>query len=198
MALTRHTFIFLSIFALFFIALQSCNATSSRSPSLSSSLTSASDPAPASTKTSTSAATTTLFDLALPEIGVQKKVALSETEGSKVASKQLQAVERKISEFKAVLKNRLADPKTSQQTKTCLKQCQDNFEDAIEGVKTGIQSIGKHDLPKANADVSAVATDVDTCNDCFIQMKNEDPEIKAFDEWVRGITGDCLGNLKKG
>lgn len=97
-----------------------------------------------------------------------------------------------------VLQNRLSDPKTPKPIKTCLTQCQDNFEDAIDGVKTSIESINKHDLSKANVDVSAVSTDVETCNDCFIEMTGEDPEIKAFDDWVRGITGECLVNLKKG
>nr|XP_043627853.1 uncharacterized protein LOC122599413 [Erigeron canadensis] len=138
-----------------------------------------------------------LFELALPEIGVQRKVDASATEGSKVASKQLQAVEHKISEFKAVLKKRLADPKTSEPIRECLSQCQENFEDAIDGVKSSIESIDKKNIPKANIDVSAVSTDVDTCNDCFIEMIGEDKEIKAFDDWVRGVTGDCLVNLQK-
>nr|GEU91864.1 uncharacterized serine-rich protein C1E8.05-like [Tanacetum cinerariifolium] len=128
--------------------------------------------------------------------GVQKKVATS-NEKCKIASKQLQGVERKINEFKLVLKKRLADPKTPKPIKTCLQQCQDNFEDAIDGVKKSIESIDKHNIPKANIDVSAVATDIDTCNECFLDMTKEDKEIKAFDEWVRGVTGDCLVNLQK-
>lgn len=137
------------------------------------------------------------FKFPLPDITVQKKAVASNVDESKIASKQLQAVEYKINEFKMALKKRLEDPKTSKPIKTCLNQCQSNFLNAIDGVKTSIQSIDKKDLHKADVDVSAVATDVDTCNECFVELVQEDPEIKAFDDWVQGITGDCLVNLQK-
>ncbi|XP_071729456.1 uncharacterized protein [Rutidosis leptorrhynchoides] len=171
----------------------------STTPTPSRTTTSNPNPTPSGNDTPMSLAE--LFELAMPEIGVQMRrklvVSNNNQEGSKVASKQLQAIEHKISEFKSVLKKRLADPKTSEQMRECLSQCQQNFEDAIDGVKTSIESIDKKDIPKANVDVSAISTDVNTCHDCFIQMIGEDKEIRAFDEWVRGVTGDCLINLQK-
>ncbi|KAD4180472.1 hypothetical protein E3N88_29063 [Mikania micrantha] len=197
MAFTSQKLIFIYIFAIFFFILR-CQSTPSPTPNLTPTPTPAPTPNSITSDEQVPVSLSELFELALPEIGVQKRTVPSEVEGCKFASKKLQAVERKINEFKTVLKNRLANPKTSKAVKTCLNQCQDNFEDAIDGVKTSIESIGKHDLPKANVDVSAISTDVDTCNDCFIEMVGEDPEIKAFDDWVRGITGDCLVNLQKG
>ncbi|KAK1418605.1 hypothetical protein QVD17_27750 [Tagetes erecta] len=139
-----------------------------------------------------------LLKLPLHEISVQKKAVVPNADGSKAASKQqLQAVELKISEFKMALKKRLEDPTTSKPRKVCLSQCQENFLKAIDGVKMSIKSIDKQDIHKANVDVSAVATDVDTCNECFVELVHEDPEIKAFDDWVREITGNCLVSLKK-
>ncbi|GJY64454.1 uncharacterized serine-rich protein-like protein [Tanacetum coccineum] len=190
MAIRKLTLSHISLFVFFFFALWAETSFAHKSPP---------DPTPASsdgTPSESSLSLSELFELALPEIGVQKKVATS-NEKCKIASKQLQGVERKINEFKLVLKKRLADPKTPKPIKTCLQQCQGNFEDAIDGVKKSIESIDKHNIPKANIDVSAVATDIDTCNECFLDMTKEDKEIKAFDEWVRGVTGDCLVNLQK-
>ncbi|KAI3709645.1 hypothetical protein L2E82_39411 [Cichorium intybus] len=134
----------------------------------------------------------------LPHISIQnKRLKASQIEGSKLATKQLQAIEQRIDEFKAILTKRLADPKTSGKTQQCLAQCEDNFEDAIDSVKMSLESINKQDLPKANVDVSAIYTDVDTCNDCFKEMIGEDKQIKTFDNWIRGVTGDCLVNLQK-
>ncbi|KAJ0495678.1 putative pectinesterase inhibitor domain-containing protein [Helianthus annuus] len=198
MALTKNTLTtFLSIFALLFFALCS-NAHPSPSPSPSSSpSTPPSDEPTDDTSADSPMSLSELFELALPEIGVQKKAATSETEGSKVASKQLEALELKISDFKPVLQKQLEDPNTSKPVKNCLSQCQENFASAIEGVKKSIESIRKQDLAKANIDISAISTNVDTCNSCFVDMKAEDLEIKAVNDWVQGVTGDCLASLKK-
>lgn len=137
-----------------------------------------------------------LFELSLPEIGVQKASTAPLTEGAKVANKQLEGIERKITEFKATLTKREANPPTGE-SKQCLSQCQGHLDDAIDGVKKGIESINKQDLPKANVDISGVATDIETCNDCFLESGEEDKEVNAFNLWIKGVTKECLSNLKQ-
>ncbi|KAI3827170.1 hypothetical protein L1987_01240 [Smallanthus sonchifolius] len=136
-----------------------------------------------------------LFELSLPEIGVQK-ASIPQSEGAKVANKQLEGIEHKIDEFKAVLTKRQGEP-VSEASKRCLAQCQENLEDAIDGVKMSIESINSQDLEKANVDISGVATDIETCNDCFIEVGDEHEDISAFSGWVKGVTSECLNNLKK-
>lgn len=138
-----------------------------------------------------------LFEISLPDIGLQKAAVAPKTEGAKVANKQLEGIEHRIEEFKAILTKRQTNPQASESTKKCLVQCQDNFEDAIDGVKISIESINNQDLPKANVDISGIATDIETCNDCFIEAEGEDKEINGFNEWVKGVTKECLNNLKK-
>ncbi|KAJ0495677.1 putative pectinesterase inhibitor domain-containing protein [Helianthus annuus] len=137
-----------------------------------------------------------LFELSLPEIGVQKVVNGPLTGGAKVSNKQLEGIEHKIVEFKSVLAKREGQP-GSAESKKCLKQCQGNLDDAIDGVKKGIESINKQDLDKANVDISGVATDIETCNDCFVEAADEDKDINAFNLWIKGVTKECLGNLKQ-
>ncbi|KAK9050751.1 hypothetical protein SSX86_030282 [Deinandra increscens subsp. villosa] len=138
---------------------------------------------------------TELLELSLPEIGVQKVVNGPLTDGAKVSTKQLEGIEHKIEEFKTILTKREANP-GSDATKKCLNQCQGNLDDAVDGVKKGIESINKQDLSKANIDISGVATDIETCNDCFIEADGEDKEINAFNVWIKGVTKECLSNLK--
>ncbi|KAK1437602.1 hypothetical protein QVD17_03396 [Tagetes erecta] len=137
-----------------------------------------------------------LLELSLPEIGIQKVVTGPLSDGAKVSNKQLEGIEHKIVEFKTTLEKRGAGPE-SDAMKKCLSQCQDNLDDAIDGVKKGIESINKQDLSKANIDISGVATDIETCNDCFIELDGEDKEVNAFNDWIKGVTKECLMNLKQ-
>lgn len=137
-----------------------------------------------------------LLELSLPEIGVQKIVTGPLSEGAKISNKQLEGIEHKIVEFKSTLDKRGAGAE-SDASKKCLSQCQDNLDDAIDGVKKGIESINKQDLSKANIDISGVATDIETCNDCFIELDGEDKEVNAFNDWIKGVTKECLMNLKQ-
>nr|KAJ0197926.1 hypothetical protein LSAT_V11C700357420 [Lactuca sativa] len=224
MVLIRQTLILIFIFAPFFFFFISCveaasasalapTPTPTPSPTPTPTPTPSPSPSPSSTPTPTPTPSSSISEppspgpspegstslkLGLSDIGIQNKaLKASQIEGSKLARKQLQAIEQRIDEFKAILTKRLADPKTSGKTQQCLAQCEDNFEDAIDSVKMSIESINKQDLPKANVDVSAISTDVDTCNDCFKEMIGEDKQIKTFDNWIRGVTGDCLENLQK-
>lgn len=205
MALNKKTLSLISIYALLFSTLYR-RTTSSRSPSPSPT-ESTSSPTPTPTPTPSSSqppsqsssspiSLSEMFELALPDIGIQKAVVAPLTEGSKVACKQLEAIEHRISEFKVIVTKRLDDPNTPEGTKSCLSQCLDNFDDAINGVKTGIDSINKKDQSKANSDVSGITTDIETCNDCFMETDGEDKEVKAFNDWIQGVSKDCLNNLK--
>ncbi|KAL8223260.1 hypothetical protein R6Q57_020659 [Mikania cordata] len=136
-----------------------------------------------------------LFELSLPEIGVQKVATTPPGEGAKISIKQLEGIEHKIVEFKTSLTKRVSNP-GSKALKKCLTQCQGNFDDAVDGVKKGIESIKKQDLNKANIDISGIATDIETCNDCFIDGDGEDKEINAFNSWIKGVTKECLSLLK--
>ncbi|KAD6454946.1 hypothetical protein E3N88_09652 [Mikania micrantha] len=136
------------------------------------------------------------FELSLSEIGVQKATVASQTKEANLANKQLEGIEHKIEEFKTILTKR-EEGSASESTKSCLAQCQENLEEAIDGVKMGIESINDQDLEKANVDISGISTDVETCNDCFIELDAKDKDINAFTEWVKGVTKECLSNLKK-
>ncbi|KAI3754195.1 hypothetical protein L1987_53973 [Smallanthus sonchifolius] len=136
-----------------------------------------------------------LFELSLPEIGVQKAVNTPLTEGAKVSTKQLEGIEHKIAEFKTSLTKREASPK-SDASKKCISQCQGNLDDATDGIKKGIESINKQDLSKANVDISGVATDIETCSDCFVEADEEDKDVNAFNIWIKGVTKEILSNLK--
>ncbi|KAL4563829.1 hypothetical protein LXL04_027877 [Taraxacum kok-saghyz] len=217
MAFNGKTLSLISVYALLLSTLYPRATYSSGSPAPSPSEStpspseSTSSPTPTSTPTTTPTPSSSeppspssgspislseMFELALPDVGIQKAVVAPQTEGSKVACKQLEAIEHRISEFKVTLAKRLEDPNTPQGTKNCLIQCQDNFDDAINGVKTGIDSINKKDQSKANSDVSGISTDIETCNDCFMETDGEDKEIKAFNDWIQGVSKDCLNNLK--
>ena len=85
---------------------------------------------------------------------------------------------------------RLSDPATSESEKQCLLVCKEVYESAVDAMKTGMESISSGDFMKANFDVSAFTTNIDTCDECF-------DDFKDFDGWAKGVGGDCLDKIVK-
>lgn len=112
-------------------------------------------------------------------------------------TKQMQVIGKKIDEFNASLKARMENPNASHGIEECLTECDEVFGAAVDDIRNTIDSLENLNLMKANFDVSAVATNVDTCNDCFKEMVGGDPEVEKFNDWVRSITGEALEALQK-
>ncbi|KAL8209307.1 hypothetical protein R6Q57_006039 [Mikania cordata] len=199
---TSHTFIAVLVFV-YLLFTQCPKSISARTPAPASAPTptfneedSSPTPTPTSSSGPTSDSPISRFKLSLSEIGVQKATVVSQTKEANFSNKQLEGIEHKIEEFKTILTKR-EEGSASESTKSCFTQCQENLEEAIDGVKMGIESINDQDLEKANVDISGISTDVETCNDCFIELDVKDKDINAFTEWVKGVTKECLSNLKK-
>nr|GEU73176.1 hypothetical protein [Tanacetum cinerariifolium] len=139
-----------------------------------------------------------LQNLKKAEIGVQKSSVDQNNDGTKMTSTQLEGLEQRIEAFKTFLTSKKNCGLTPPEAKKCCDQCQENLDKAIDDVKVSMESINKQDLPKANADISCIAKDIQTCNDCFVEKGNgEDKDVKPFNLWVQGVTKECLDNLKK-
>lgn len=132
----------------------------------------------------------------IDDITKPDKKSGSQSNVAKIVSKQMQVVEKKIFEFNELLKKRM-EPGTEHGTKECVSECDEVFGAAIDDIKKTLDSLESENLMKANFDISAVSTNVDTCNDCFDEMVGGDSEVKKLGDWVRKITGDALEDLQK-
>ncbi|KAL8223333.1 hypothetical protein R6Q57_018808 [Mikania cordata] len=131
-------------------------------------------------------------------VGIKGTVPGQKADVANMVAKQMQAIEKKINEFNASLKKRTNKHKPSSRSRECISECDEVFGAAIDDIKKTLDSLKSLNLVKANFDVSAVATNVDTCNDCFNEMvKGGDPEVKKFGDWVQKLTGDALAALQK-
>ncbi|KAI5674895.1 hypothetical protein M9H77_05845 [Catharanthus roseus] len=117
---------------------------------------------------------------------------------SKVVQASVIAVKAHTEQFmKNVIAKRLADPSTEAQTRECLNQCKENYSDANDDISRVMEDLSSGDYYKAMVDVEGISTFVDTCYDCLHEMVGDEPEFKKFDDWVKGVTGDCLEQLDK-
>lgn len=91
------------------------------------------------------------------------------------------------------MENRLKDPKTDQFDKQCPEQCQEVYESAVEAMQKSLEDVSSGDFCKANVDVNAFATNIDTCDECFSEVI--EPEFQKFDDWARGIGSDSLDKI---
>ncbi|KAK2968338.1 hypothetical protein RJ640_021727 [Escallonia rubra] len=103
----------------------------------------------------------------------------------------------KTQEFLEAIRKRINNPSTDEYTLECLKTCEEVYGAAVDDMKNTIDDVSSGDYYKANIDLSAVSTNVDTCDQCFEEMVGEDPEFKKFDDWVREVAGNALAALDK-
>ncbi|XP_009770899.2 uncharacterized protein [Nicotiana sylvestris] len=108
----------------------------------------------------------------------------------------MDATMSKTDEFiSKVIDKRLAEPNTDIYAKDCLETCKSVFEDAKDAMKRTEEDVKAGNMYKANVDVSAMSTNIDTCNECATSIYGFDPEFKKFDNWAQGIASDCLDKI---
>ncbi|GKC07987.1 Balbiani Ring protein 2-like protein [Tanacetum coccineum] len=182
MALTKHTLILIFLFAhIIFATFQNAHSTPLPAPD-----STPTKPDKDKDKDSPDGKKAPSEPSDGPEGGVANKVA-----------KKMKAVEKKINEFNESLKKRIDSPGSSHGTQECVSECDEVFGAALDDIKNTLESLESQNLMKANFDVSAVATNVDTCTDCFKEMVGGDEEVEKLGDWVRKTTGDALEALQK-
>ncbi|KAF3668578.1 hypothetical protein FXO38_08011 [Capsicum annuum] len=80
--------------------------------------------------------------------------------------------------------------------KDCLKTCKETYESAIDSMEKTTADVKDKDFYKANVDLSAVYSFIETCHDCIVETKEKDDgDFQKFETWVKGIAHDCLGKV---
>nr|AAD02549.1 PGPS/D7 [Petunia x hybrida] len=156
------------------------SASASSSSSMSSSL---------STPLTTAVSSTT-FE-------IPKNIAIASTGDVSIFVKAtMDATMAKTDEFiTKVIDKRLADPKLDIYAKDCLETCKYVFEDAVDAMKRTEEDVKAGNYYKANVDVSAMSTNIDTCNECATSIYGDDPVFTKFENWAQGIASDCLAKI---
>ncbi|KAM3288401.1 pectinesterase inhibitor 10-like [Capsicum chacoense] len=108
----------------------------------------------------------------------------------------MEATMAKTEEFiSTVIEQRLEDPETDIYATDCLETCKEVYQDAVDAMKKAEEDCKVKNYYKANVDISAMMTDIDTCNDCAISVYGDDSEFKEFDNWIHGVGSDCLEKI---
>ncbi|KAH0723461.1 hypothetical protein MTR67_045903 [Solanum verrucosum] len=108
----------------------------------------------------------------------------------------MEATMTKTEEFIAnVIEQRLEEPDTDIYATDCLETCKSVYQDAVDAMKKAEEDVKAKDYYKANLDISAMTTDIDTCNECAISIYGEDTEFRQFDNWIQGVASECLEKI---
>ncbi|MCE2055426.1 hypothetical protein HAX54_042557 [Datura stramonium] len=81
--------------------------------------------------------------------------------------------------------------------KDCLETCKEVYEEAIDSMKKATQDVKQENFYKANVDISAMYSFIETCHDCVVETKEDDPAFQRFQKWAQGIASDCLDKVSK-
>ncbi|OIT34512.1 PREDICTED: bypass of stop codon protein 1-like [Nicotiana attenuata] len=171
---------------------QSSSSSSSSSSTTASSSVSASASTSASSLSILTASVTSATTFEIP-----KNIPVVSTGDVSIFVKAIMdATMSKTDEFiSKVIDKRLAEPNTDIYAKDCLETCKSVFEDAKDAMKRTEEDVKAGNMYKANVDVSAMSTNIDTCNECATSIYGFDPEFKKFDNWAQGIASDCLDKI---
>ncbi|XP_009599569.1 uncharacterized protein [Nicotiana tomentosiformis] len=102
----------------------------------------------------------------------------------------------KTEEFiKNVIDKRLANKKMDSYHKDCLETCKEVYEDAMDSMTKATEDVNLGNYFKANVDISAMTSFIETCKDCAAEMYGDDPAFQKFQNWAEGIASDCLDKV---
>ncbi|MCE2055429.1 hypothetical protein HAX54_042560 [Datura stramonium] len=79
--------------------------------------------------------------------------------------------------------------------KECLETCREVYEDAVDAMKSTLEHVNEGNYYKANVDVSAMSTNMETCRECVKEIYGDDPEFTKFDNWSHAIIDDALTRI---
>ncbi|GAA0161694.1 hypothetical protein LIER_17948 [Lithospermum erythrorhizon] len=115
-----------------------------------------------------------------------------------IVEKSMIAIQTKSEKFlRVVITRRLSDPDLPTYSQMCMDQCQENYASAKDNIREVLVDISKKNYHKASEDVDGIVSEFETCYECLNEIVGEDYELKAFDDWVDGITNDCITQLER-
>ncbi|XP_060200942.1 uncharacterized protein LOC132629247 [Lycium barbarum] len=79
--------------------------------------------------------------------------------------------------------------------KDCLETCKEVYEDAVDAMKNTLNDVNEGNYYKANVDVSAMSTNMETCKECANEIYGDDPEFTKFDNWSHVVIEDALTRI---
>ncbi|XP_024979780.1 uncharacterized protein LOC112516778 [Cynara cardunculus var. scolymus] len=109
---------------------------------------------------------------------------------------KMEETQKMVTNFSENLKKRKDDPNHESGMKECFSECDEVMGAALDDIKNTLDSIKSQNFVKANFDISAVLTNVDTCEDCFAESVGGDAEAKKLLAHVQNLTGEALDALQ--
>ncbi|KAL1827311.1 hypothetical protein DCAR_0206470 [Daucus carota subsp. sativus] len=119
----------------------------------------------------------------------------AKTQMTQFIESTMKIASHKAEEFLNTIDEQAKNPATSGITRECLQECREVYGAAIDDMKNTIDDLKSENYYKANVDLSAVLSNIDTCRDCYREMVGQEPKAN-FDSWVMGVASDCLGKLE--
>ncbi|XP_015071966.1 uncharacterized protein LOC107016005 [Solanum pennellii] len=133
-----------------------------------------------------------------PRLPAPKVVAVSQNVPAFVKASLVSTMAKTQDFIKNVIDKRLASSAPiDHYKKDCFKTCKEVYEDAIDSMKKATQDVKELNYYKANMDIGASYTYLDTCRDCIVDTKDHEPAFEAFDRWAKAIASDCLSKVSK-
>ena len=150
----------------------------------------------------TSSVTTSLVDICDVTSNPQlcKTSISSHIEGTKVdpASALKTEIDESIKEVAkaiATLNSLRKDSAASETEIACYDTCLENFEMAIDDLKAGVESINARDAGRMESVLTAVMTDLTTCDDTFAEMGVDSP-LDSLSTKMSKYASNCLAISK--
>ncbi|XP_058077452.1 pectinesterase inhibitor-like [Magnolia sinica] len=84
------------------------------------------------------------------------------------------------------------DPKTPPLMMGCLKVCRESYGNALNDLQSAVKAIEAHDSGTLNSMLSAVLTDIGTCEDAFTERPGLKSPMASQDNMLSKLASNCL------
>ena len=87
------------------------------------------------------------------------------------------------------------DPSTAPDVAEGINYCKENYDSVISNLDEAIDAMATHDVGKMNTMLSAVFSDVSTCQDTFSEVTTSPSPLTDMETPIKDLASNCLALL---
>ncbi|XP_050237412.1 cell wall protein RBR3-like [Mercurialis annua] len=115
-----------------------------------------------------------------------------ESDPISVLKMEMQALHKGFEKALAHARKMCANPATPKSTKACLDTCAEMYDSGLTDIEDAITALSNHDIDKLKTVLSATVSDIDTCDEAFLEESDMNSPMKEFDNELSMIASNNL------
>ena len=109
-----------------------------------------------------------------------------------ILESEIKAVEAQTKKVMQKAAEIAQNPATAEDVKQGLTYCKENYDSMIDNLNAAVDAIAKHDKGTLSTALSAVISDLSTCDDTFAETTTTPSPMKKLETPIMDLSSNCL------